>query len=53
MQARTFQEIVAMSGDSTVMSCKFETGILEITLELYETDDVVTIYIPTGDYSCR
>ena len=47
MQARTFQEIVAMSGDSTVMSCKFEKGILEIALELYEDDDVVTIYIPT------
>ena len=47
MQARTIQEIVAVSGDSTLLSWKFEKGVLEITLELYDDDVEVTIYIPT------
>ena len=47
MQARTFREVMAMSGDATLVSCRFETGILEITLELWEDDYFVTIYIPT------
>lgn len=48
MRARTIQEIVAVSGDSTLLSWKFEKGILEVTLELYDDDVQVAIYIPTG-----
>ncbi len=47
MQARTFQDIVAMSGFSMLLSYKYEKGILEITLELEEPEVEVTVYIPT------
>lgn len=47
MQARTIQEIAAVSGDSTLLAWKFEKGVLQITLELYDDDVEVTIYIPT------